>query len=607
MDPYPSPGEGKPLFQQSPQQRGELGHKERKQRPKLLHKRPPYNPQFHSGKVGRNEGPRRIPGSQSCFNCGSPGHWAQDCPGPRKTVPNAVDGNPRPSKRQKIGEPVVTRYPISDHRKQQYGAPYMYTPQSQAQTSYMPYGSYPPTPVSAHSQASSPWQQCPPYPSPAQPYPQCGPYGLPTPMASANSQFPSPVSAHSGHQYQGYFPPQPPQLSFGSDQKSSCQGYNHYSSTHPMSGQPQDYQPSWDDTPYTTPHSGPWTEGMQSSDGWLTSTSSEGQIIWRPPNPVARPLSSRFLDFDEPLPFATLEPGRSVSKYILDKFPAEFERHIRDTEDWPSVMDDPIFREIQMDCPLISIKELISRREEVYATHNVNVINEAEEGEISEKASKHDSGPVVDDFDITDDGRIQVRKENEDRRALESSRKYAEDSPGINRGPKRAFDEIEPLDPDCGYDRDLCQERNSLPSHKGTERGNNLDRFSRQLKQRNVSDHRHPKRGDDFPSQSYHDRGTDSNDPSQGKKRPRDTHLTTSHNNPQEKPQQRAQRSELHPGDGGPKFQPSTQSRSRANNRTQPNDSRESGNDGPRRQEDDVPSKSKRKRPQIASAYSRRW
>lgn len=87
MDPYPSPGEGKPLFQQSPQQRGELGHKERKQRPKLLHKRPPYNPQFHSGKVGRNEGPRRIPGSQSCFNCGSPGHWAQDCPGPRKTVP----------------------------------------------------------------------------------------------------------------------------------------------------------------------------------------------------------------------------------------------------------------------------------------------------------------------------------------------------------------------------------------------------------------------------------------------------------------------------------------------------------------------------------------
>ncbi|KAJ9300639.1 transcriptional regulator family: Zinc finger, CCHC-type [Paecilomyces variotii] len=595
MDPYPSPGEGKPLFQQS-QQHGELGHKERKQRPKLLHKRPPYNPQFHSEKVGRNEVPRRIRGSHPCFNCGSPEHWAQDCPEPRKTVPNAADGNPRPSKRQKTGGPVVTRYPISDHRKQQYRAPYVYAQQSQAQSSYMPYGSYPPTPVSAPSQASSPWQQCPPYPSPAQPYPQCGPYGLPTPMASANSQFPSPVSAHSGHQYQGYFPPQPPQFSFSSDQKSSYQGYNHYSSTHPMSGQPHDYPPSWDDTQYATPRSGPWTEGMQPSDGWLTSTFPEGQIIWRPPNPVARPLSSKLLDFDEPLPsLATLKPGISVSKYILNKCPAEFERHIRDTEDWPSVMDDPIFREIQVDCPLISIKELISRREEVYATHNVNVINEAEEGEISEKASKHDSGPVLDSVDITDDGRILVRKENED-------------SPGIDRGPKRAFDEIESLDHDCGYDRDLSQERDSLQSHKGTERGDNLDRFSRQPNQRNVSDHRHPKRGNDFPSQSYHGRRTtDSKGPSQGKKRPRDTLLPTSRNKSQEKPQQRAQRSALHPGDGGPKFQPSTQLRPGANNRTQPNDSHESENDGPRRQEDDVPSKSKRKRPQIASAYSRRW
>lgn len=188
---------------------------------------------------------------------------------------SAADGNPRPSKRQKTGGPVVTRYPVPAHIKQQHGMPRLYT---QAQTGYMPYGSYPPTPVSAHSQTSSPWQQCPPYPSPVQSYPPYGSFGLSTPTASNSSQFPSPVSGHNNQQYQGYFPPQPQQLPYSNDQQSPGQGFSHYSSTDPNSGMPQNYQSHRDDVPHAARPSGPWTEGMQSSDGWSTSKSSGGQI-----------------------------------------------------------------------------------------------------------------------------------------------------------------------------------------------------------------------------------------------------------------------------------------------------------------------------------------
>lgn len=77
----------------------------------------------------------------------------------------------------------------------------------------------------------------------------------------------------------------------------------------------------------------------------------------------------------------------SVSKYILDKGPEEFECHIRDTEEWPFVMDDPVFREIATDCALISIEELVSRRKRAFETHRVRVLNEPEEGEVGDDTS----------------------------------------------------------------------------------------------------------------------------------------------------------------------------------------------------------------------------
>lgn len=87
MDPYPSPQEASAPFQQFQQHSGETGHKQRKQRPKFLNRRHSYNNQFNPEKIEHSGAPRKAPGPHSCFNCGSPEHWAQECPEPRKTVP----------------------------------------------------------------------------------------------------------------------------------------------------------------------------------------------------------------------------------------------------------------------------------------------------------------------------------------------------------------------------------------------------------------------------------------------------------------------------------------------------------------------------------------
>ncbi|KAL1846281.1 hypothetical protein Plec18170_009270 [Paecilomyces lecythidis] len=269
-----------------------------------------------------------------------------------------------------------------------------------------------------------------------------------TPTVSGNPQFLSPVSAHDSHQNQGYFPPQSLQRSFSNDQQYSSKGYSDHSSRDAVPGLSYYYPSFHDKTPHGTSPSGPWMEGSQSSGS---------QIIWRPPNPVARPLPSRFSDFEEPLPsFATLEPGISVSKYILNKNPEDFARHIRHTEDWPSVMDDPIFRPIPMDCELISIKELISRREEVYINHNVKVINKAEEGEITENIPNYYD--LNNALDAERDRSPEVGKDDRECSDVEFSQRYTE-TQKVHGSRKRVFDEIDSLDPSCSYDRDFSHEQ----------------------------------------------------------------------------------------------------------------------------------------------------
>jgi hypothetical protein len=74
----------------------------------------------------------------------------------------------------------------------------------------------------------------------------------------------------------------------------------------------------------------------------------------------------------------------SVSKYISRNGSKAFECHIRETEEWEYLQDDPIFREIVIDCKLISIEELVSRRLQVSDVHCLRSINKAEESEANE-------------------------------------------------------------------------------------------------------------------------------------------------------------------------------------------------------------------------------
>lgn len=61
----------------------------------------------------------------------------------------------------------------------------------------------------------------------------------------------------------------------------------------------------------------------------------------------------------------------SVSKYFLNKRAEEFECHIRNTSDWPFIMKDPVFIAISIECEMVSMLELISRRDRLFESHRV--------------------------------------------------------------------------------------------------------------------------------------------------------------------------------------------------------------------------------------------
>jgi hypothetical protein len=96
--------------------------------------------------------------------------------------------------------------------------------------------------------------------------------------------------------------------------------------------------------------------------------------VWKPPVQVARPLPSTFDPREEAhsLPHVTSLPrGMSVSKYILDKPVDEFLCNIKETEDWPFMMADPIFLTLTGETEMISIQQLIERRIKLFETHRV--------------------------------------------------------------------------------------------------------------------------------------------------------------------------------------------------------------------------------------------
>ncbi|PGH28831.1 hypothetical protein GX50_08421 [[Emmonsia] crescens] len=367
MASYAVPGDGGQPFH--PQPVPSLNHKQRGQK----HPRKGKNRQHHPY-AGNTDGPPKNSQSQSCFNCGSLEHWAQQCPDPRREFPAGSMKAGRPPKRQKTtgshnpyyaGDPPYNH----SHRPPQRG----YTHPPVAHSGYQPvpmatspYG--PPTPISAHPHSAGPWPQEPPPPH----YNSPQSYGLPTPMSGYGPQFPSPSTTMPPHQ--GYFPPQySPQYGEPEYHRKS---FDRHQRILPPAGSNRQSRKKWrgsNNVPAIAPPIEPWMEELQSLD-IPDSRLSQGEIVWRPANQVARPLPSTFDERDDVgmlPPFASLPPGMSVSKYILDKGPEEFVSNIRNTEDWPFMMSDPIFLEISMECQLIPIDELIARRKLIFETHRI--------------------------------------------------------------------------------------------------------------------------------------------------------------------------------------------------------------------------------------------
>ncbi|KZF23196.1 hypothetical protein L228DRAFT_106134 [Xylona heveae TC161] len=164
----------------------------------------------------RNSGQQAVAGSQSCFNCGAPDHWAQFCPEPRRAVPfGAVNQSnvPRPPKHRKFSAPSFAQHPVP-----YYGYPPQYGPHyGSAYPTAMPHAypqaapyAVPPTPISAHGQEPPQWPQQPSSYyhgafTAGQSYP-VGPYGPPTPATPSEHQHQSPWSTHGPPIHPNAFP-----------------------------------------------------------------------------------------------------------------------------------------------------------------------------------------------------------------------------------------------------------------------------------------------------------------------------------------------------------------------------------------------------------------
>ncbi|OAX81327.1 hypothetical protein ACJ72_04336 [Emergomyces africanus] len=367
MASYAVPGDSLQPFH--PQPVPSLNHKQRGQKHSRKGKNRQNNPY-----TSNTHGPHKSSQSQSCFNCGSLEHWAQQCPEPRREFPAGSTKTGRPPKRQKTTDSHNLCFAGDPHFNHPQRPPQRgYTHPPVAHPGYQPVPManspyVPPELMSTHPHSAGPW----PHEAPPLHYNSPQSYGLPTPMSGYPPQFPSASSTMPPHQ--GYFPPHyPPRYGEPEHHRRS---FDRHQQNLPHGGNNRQPRKKWrrsDNVPAIASPIEPWMEELQSLD-IPDSSPSQGQIVWRPATQVARPLPSTFDERDDVgmlPPFASLPPGMSVSKYILDKGPEEFVANIRHTEDWPFMMSDPIFLEISMECELIPIDELIARRRLMFETHRI--------------------------------------------------------------------------------------------------------------------------------------------------------------------------------------------------------------------------------------------
>ncbi|KAK2746318.1 hypothetical protein FQN57_003199 [Myotisia sp. PD_48] len=148
----------------------------------------------------------------------------------------------------------------------------------------------------------------------------------------------------------------------------------------------------------------PWTEesrGRYHPES-KESRDAQSQIAWKPPHPVARPLPSIFSELDDISklpPLSSLPRNMSVSKYFLDKHSDEFEENIRNTEDWPFMMGDPIFEDLPSDGELVPVSELIARQQQLSETHKVQPRNLAVEPSVVRETEKVEAREEVEQED----------------------------------------------------------------------------------------------------------------------------------------------------------------------------------------------------------------
>jgi hypothetical protein len=120
---------------------------------------------------------------------------------------------------------------------------------------------------------------------------------------------------------------------------------------------------------------------------------ADGLLVWKPANPVAKPLASTFFEAEKMgfLPVAaTLKEGSSVSKYFNNLEENSLLANVRDSANWKDSEDDPVFVDIAVNSQYVPFEDLIQRRNELWGLDR-NMDLESEEGELQETDNYHDS------------------------------------------------------------------------------------------------------------------------------------------------------------------------------------------------------------------------
>ncbi|KAL8772677.1 MAG: hypothetical protein Q9209_002338 [Squamulea sp. 1 TL-2023] len=353
---------------------------------------------------------QHLPAQQGCYNCGSPAHWAQACPEPKRDTPAGAYSRPPPLKRQKPNPPVITKYAVPSHVQQQHAStPQGFAPSYAQQSSAQYRGPHgPPTPQSGQSphqqwsqqpyqqqqqQAPSHQQQYP------QPYQQTGyqhqqqtyvPNAPPTPATPYASHLlnqASPQAAH--HNAASYF-------TNGHYQQSLCPQAHQMSSASPVhavaqadSNQQQHLATANDITSVrqssrnssVSMHSMSVTPSPEPVEVTREEYDDDLSILDVPDIPVVtqgsfanlvdRPLPANFIVADALEPFEPPPPennGRCQSKYtVIDKL-STFTTCIKKTKYWDDMKSDPIFSCCSESSILIPMEQILvmyrTRRED---------------------------------------------------------------------------------------------------------------------------------------------------------------------------------------------------------------------------------------------------